>query len=109
MRQTRIALAWRRYDLLRINQGRLETRSPNGATLKSFDQVVYMIPVAPGVTSAFNATRESSCDETFASLSHNGDVSFLDPQMKPSWFLQIHGSLTELPPPQATLPCYEVK
>lgn len=56
-----------------------------------------------------NAKRDSSCDETFASLSHEGDVSYLDPQLKPSRFVHPRGSSTNLPPPQATLPCYEVK
>jgi hypothetical protein len=56
-----------------------------------------------------NAKRDSSCDETFASLSHEGDVSYLDPQLKPSRFVHLRGSSTNLPPPQATLPCYEVK
>src|SRR5258708_4365190 len=31
-----------------------------------------------------NAKRDSSCDETFASLSHEGDVSYLDPQSQSS-------------------------
>jgi len=57
----------------------------------------------------FKANRDSSCDETFASLSHDGDVSYLDPQLKPSRFVHLRGSSTKLPPSQATLPCYEVK
>ena len=56
-----------------------------------------------------NAKRDSPCDETFASLSHKGDVSYLDPQLKPSRFMHLRGNTTNLPPPQATLPCYEVK
>lgn len=56
-----------------------------------------------------NAKRDSSCDETFASLSHEGDVSYLDPQLKPSLFVHLRGSSANLPPPQATLACYEVK
>lgn len=56
-----------------------------------------------------NAKRDSSCDETFASLSHEGDVSYLDPQLRPSRFVHLRGSSTKLPPPQATLPCYEMK
>jgi hypothetical protein len=57
----------------------------------------------------FKANRDSSCDETFASLSHDGDVSNFDPQSKPSRFIHLHGKLTELPSPKATLPCYEVE
>lgn len=57
----------------------------------------------------FDAKRDSTCDEDFASLRHEGDVSYLDPKLKPSRFERIRGSLTNLPPPQASLPCYEVK
>jgi hypothetical protein len=57
----------------------------------------------------FKAQRDSSCDETFASLSHEGDVSYLDPQLKPSRFIRLRGRLTTLPSPKATLPCYEVE
>jgi hypothetical protein len=57
----------------------------------------------------FKAQRDSSCDETFASLSHEGDISYLDPQSKPSRFIHLPGKLTGLPSPKAALPCYEIE
>src|SRR5262249_12318652 len=57
----------------------------------------------------FKAQRDSSCDETFASLSHEGDISYLDPQSKPSRFIHLRGSLTGVPSSKATLPCYVVE
>lgn len=55
------------------------------------------------------AKRDSSCDETFAALSHEGEISYLDPQLKPSQFVHMKGSVSKLPPPEMILPCYEVK
>ena len=57
----------------------------------------------------FKAQRDTSCDETFASLSHEGDVSYLDPQLKPSRFIRLRGKSTALPSAKATLPCYVVE
>jgi hypothetical protein len=57
----------------------------------------------------FKAQRDSSCDETFASLSHEGDVSYLDPQGKPSVFIHLPGKLVALPSPKVALPCYEIE
>jgi hypothetical protein len=57
----------------------------------------------------FNVRREPSCDETFASLSHEGEVSYLDPQLKPSRYMHLRGTGQKLPPTESVLPCYEVK
>ena len=57
----------------------------------------------------FDAMRDTACDESFASLSHEGDVSYHDPQLKPSRFVRIQGPLKKLPQPQVSLACYVVK
>src|SRR4029077_18549045 len=49
----------------------------------------------------FKDERDSSCAETFVSMSHEGDVSYLDPQLKPSRFIRLRGRLTTLPSPKA--------
>ena len=58
---------------------------------------------------SFNAERQSSCDETFASLSQNGTLSFLDPKLKASRFVHLHGKIKRLPESKEMLPCNEVK
>lgn len=55
------------------------------------------------------AKRDVSCDETFGTLSREGEISYLDPQLKPSRFVHMKGRFSKLPPPQMRLPCYEVK
>jgi hypothetical protein len=57
----------------------------------------------------FKAQRDTSCNETFASLTQEGDISYLDPQLKPSRFIHLRGRLTALPSPKAILSCYEVE
>lgn len=58
---------------------------------------------------SFVATREASCDETFASLRKGKQVSFLDPQLKPSRFVFMSHAPAKRPRAQSVLPCYEVK
>jgi hypothetical protein len=60
-------------------------------------------------TMVFNAAREVRCDETFADLSREGQVSFLDPQLAKSHFLRLPDAPTKMPLAKSMLPCYEVK
>jgi len=57
----------------------------------------------------FDATRDPSCDETFSSLSVGGQISFLDPQLRPSRFVLLPNAPTRRPLRQFVLPCYEVR
>lgn len=64
---------------------------------------------AEQVERTFTAKRESSCDETFEHLSHQGDVNYLDPKLRPSRFVRITGNINRLPALETTLPCYQVE
>jgi hypothetical protein len=64
---------------------------------------------SPSLPMLFVATREAACDETFASLSRIDQVSYVDPEMKPSRFVSVPGALTKRPSPKSVLPCYAVK
>jgi hypothetical protein len=63
----------------------------------------------PAREMSFAAAREASCDETFASLSRSKQVSFLDPQLKPSRFVIMSHAPVKRPRAQSVLPCYQVK
>jgi hypothetical protein len=55
-----------------------------------------------------NAVRDSLCDETFANLSRSGEIEFLDPELKPSQFVVLHGDVKGMPANEGLLPCYVV-
>lgn len=57
----------------------------------------------------FMAERDSFCDETFDKLSQEGDIEYLDPELRPSRFVRIPGKTKTLPSPGTTLPCYVLK
>ncbi len=105
---TRILFLMSLYMLLISNQGYIFVKvrflywQEGKSDPKSFSEADQQERV-------FKAQRDSSCDETFASLGHEGDVSYLDPQSKPSRFIHLRGKLTGLPSPKAALPCYEVE
>jgi hypothetical protein len=63
----------------------------------------------PSREMSFAAAREETCDETFASLSRGKQVSYLDPELKPSRFLFLAKAPAERPRPTLMLPCYQVK
>jgi hypothetical protein len=58
---------------------------------------------------SFDAVREVSCDETFASLSRSKQVSYLDPELKPSRFVFMSNAPAKRPRSRSVLPCYQVK
>jgi hypothetical protein len=58
---------------------------------------------------SFAAAREETCDETFSSLSRSKQVSYLDPELRPSRFLFLAKAPSERPRPSLILPCYQVK
>lgn len=63
----------------------------------------------PSRKMSFVAARELTCDESFASLSRSKQVSFLDPQLKPSRFVFMKNAPAKKPLAQSVLPCYQVK
>jgi len=63
----------------------------------------------PAREMSFAAAREETCDETFASLSKAGQVSYLDPELRPSRFLFLAKAPAQRPIPTLLLPCYQVK
>ena len=67
------------------------------------------LATGPSREMSFAAAREETCDETFSSLSQSRQISYLDPQLRPSRFLFLAKAPAERPRPTLILPCYQVK
>ena len=86
---------------------RLEDQVPEHHLLRLIDQHVSFELVRQQ-RKIVNAVRDSLCDETFANLSRSGEIEFLDPELKPSQFVVLHGDVKGMPANEGLLPCYVV-
>jgi hypothetical protein len=103
-------------DFLAIKKGRNDRTVESGEFIKL--RLLYWpqdksdpkhLAEGPSREMSFPAVREASCDETFASLSRSKQVSFLDPELKPSRFVFMSNAPSKRPRARSVLPCYQVK